>query len=304
MKAGPLSQITVTTSMEAQEPVAALLERLFAASPSIYEDMETHQAKVTLYSKRTPQQLRSRKREILHGLNDLREFGLDLGRHEILIRRVPRVDWSESWKKYFKTIRIGKALLIKPGWARVKPLKGQAVVVLDPGLSFGTGQHATTSFCLKEMVRFRQAPEAQSFLDIGTGSGILAIAAGKLGYAPVEGFDFDPVAVRVAQANCRRNRVQNRVKVRRQDLTKLKEVSRKKYDLICANLISTLLLDERDKILNRLAPEGRLVLAGILASEFELVAHGYQSAGLELIRSAREREWQSGSFRFRTPSHR
>ena len=129
------------------------------------------------------------------------------------LNKVPPEDWAESWKRHFKPIEIGGDLLILPSWSKRKPKTGQAVVVLDPGLSFGTGQHATTSFCLNEIVKLRRSSKASelSLLDGGTGSGILAIAAAKLGYKPVEAFDFDPVSVRVARANATSNGVNRKV---------------------------------------------------------------------------------------------
>ena len=298
MKLESICQVTVATTFEAEEPVAALLERIFGQPPSVYENVESGEIWVTVYVREPLRELKPRKAEILEGFGKLKDLGLDPGPPQVQIRRVPRKDWSESWKKYFKTIWVGSALMIRPSWSKEKPGKGQAVVVLDPGLSFGTGQHATTSFCLREIVRSRGV--ARSLLDIGTGSGILAISASKLGYHPVEAFDFDPIAVRVALANCRRNRVEHRVRVRRQDLTKLKEANLRKYDVVCANLISTLLLDEQPTILNRLAPGGLLVLAGILETEFPRVRQSYARAGLELVHTRKEREWQSGSFRFRS----
>ena len=186
--------------------------------------------------------------------------------------------------------------MVKPSWSRQKPKNGQAIVILDPGLSFGTGQHATTSFCLKQIAKHKPKGNAKSLLDIGSGSGILAIAAAKLGYLPVKAFDFDPVAVRVANKNSRINRVHNRVLIKRQDLTKLPVDTRERFNLLCANLTLNLLLSERRKILNRLAPKGTLILAGILASEFSEVQNAYQAEGLKLCETKIEREWQSGSF--------
>ena len=109
-------------------------------------------------------------------------------------------------------------------------------------------------------------------------------------------FDFDPVAVRVAQKNCRMNRVEKKVKVTRKDLTKLPLDSREKSDVVCANLMAPLLIAERDRILNRLAPQGRLILAGILSTEFDAVRERYEAAGMKLIADRIEREWQSGAF--------
>jgi ribosomal protein L11 methyltransferase len=196
-------------------------------------------------------------------------------------------------------IEIGTALLIKPSWNRRKPRKGQGMVVLDPGLSFGTGQHATTGFCLRQLVaksNHETRNSKQSFLDIGTGSGILAIAAAKLGYSPVYAFDFDPESVRVARANARKNGVLGKIQITRQDLTRIPQRSIKKYDIVCANLISNLLIAERERIISRLKPDGTLVLAGILKTEFSLVNSAYEQAGLKLIASRAEKEWRSGAF--------
>jgi ribosomal protein L11 methyltransferase len=298
LKNSSLSQVSIVTSFEAEEPVAALLERVFAAAPSIYSDLEKQQSVATLYASAAPGALRAKEAELREGLAALREMGLDAGSGEIAFKKVRREDWAESWKKHFKPIAVGSALLIKPSWSRQSPRAGQAVVVLDPGLSFGTGQHATTSFCLKQLVALRpKGNGARALLDAGCGSGILAISAAKLGFGPVEAFDFDPVAVRIAEKNCRSNRVEKKVRVGRQDLTKLPLGSRAKYDVICANLISTLLISERDRLLNRLAPDGVVILAGILGAEFETVRRAYEEAGLRLVKSAVQREWQSGSFK-------
>ncbi len=209
-----------------------------------------------------------------------------------------REDWSESWKRHFKPIEIGSRLLIKPSWIKRRPRKNQAVVVLDPGLSFGTGNHPTTAFCLRELAAHRQPGIAQSFWDLGTGSGILAIAAAKLGYAPVRAVDFDPEAVRVARENARQNQVLRQIQIAREDVTQIRLTSREKFDFICANLISNLLLAEKRRIVNRLQTGGRLVLAGILQKEFPQVQRAYEKAGLKLAGSQIEGEWRSGAFIF------
>jgi ribosomal protein L11 methyltransferase len=212
-------------------------------------------------------------------------------------------DWrgskvSESWKRHFHPLAIGRSLLVKPSWSKTRPAKNQAVVVLDPGLSFGTGQHPTTSFCLRQIVRNRKPGAAQSFLDIGTGSGILAIAAAKLGYAPVHAFDFDPKSVRVARENARKNRVENKIRLTRGDVTRLPLRPARQYDLICANLISNLLISERWRIVNRLKPGGTLVLAGILAAEFGEVERAFAGLKLRRVAGRTENEWRSGAFCF------
>jgi len=209
---------------------------------------------------------------------------------------VRREDWAESWKRHFKPIGVGNQLLIKPSWSQRRPRKHQAVVVLDPGLSFGTGQHPTTSFCLGEIARCRKSGTRQSFLDIGTGSGILAIAAAKLGFGPVDALDFDPEAVRTARGNARINRVQAKLKIRPGDATKFSARPARKYDLVCANLISDLLIAERWRIAARLVQGGTLVVAGVLKSEFQEVQAAFEDVGLNLVSSKTEKEWRSGSF--------
>ena len=300
MKTSGVSQISITTIPDCEDPISALLERIFTVSPTIYFSAETNQSTITAWIRATPARLRACTAEIRAGLTDLKQLGLDIGPAELRIARVRREDWAESWKKYFKVITIGSSLIIKPSWSKLKPKPGQAVVVLDPGLSFGTGQHPTTSFCLRQIARRTNRGGARllpSLLDIGCGSGILAISGAKLGYTPVTAFDFDPVSVRVAKKNCRTNRVDNKISITRKDLTKLPLTSRQKYDVVCANLMAPLLIAERDRILNRLAPGGTLILAGILATEFDSVRTRYESAGLKLIAQKAEREWQSGSFK-------
>ena len=194
--------------------------------------------------------------------------GLDIGPGSISLTRISQRDWAESWKLHFKPLVIGSVLLLKPSWSRRRPRRGQAVVILDPGLSFGTGRHPTTAFCLRELVARRPRADARSCLDIGTGSGILAIAAAKLGYGPVDALDCDPESIRIARANARRNGVSARIRFLRQDLTGLPRRSARKYSVICANLVIEPALAERERILARLHPDGALIVAGILKSEF------------------------------------
>ena len=219
------------------------------------------------------------------------------GTAKLTVSKVRREDWAESWKRHFKPIVVGRDLLLRPSWSRHRPRQGQVEVVLDPGLSFGTGQHPTTAFCLRQLVAHRpRKGERRSLLDMGTGSGILAIAAAKLGYAPIEAFDYDPQAVRVALVNARANRVERRIRILRRDITRMPPHRTRKYSMVCANLIASLLLSERDRIVERVQSGGALVLAGILESEFEKVQRAYEAAGMNLLASRTEKEWRSGAF--------
>ena len=301
MKAGPLLKIALRIHAAAEEPVMELLARVFGSAASVFHDLESGTVTASVYLQKSSDWAPARQRELRSGLDELRQLGLDLGPATLSKKSIRREDWAESWKRHFKPMEIGHALLLKPSWSKRKPRRGQAVVVLDPGLSFGTGQHPTTRFCLEQLAAARAEAMPRSFLDIGTGSGILAIAAAKLGYRPVEAFDFDPDSVRVARENARRNNVSRRLHLAQADLTKLPSRSAKKFDLVCSNLIYDLLLAERSRILNRVAPGGTLVLAGILTTQFDLVQSAYEAKGWSLVASREEKEWKSGAFQKRTP---
>jgi ribosomal protein L11 methyltransferase len=296
MKRRVLWRISVTTSAEAEDAVAELLTNNFGQPPSSYANVESRQVAVSVYLPQRPDWSAPRQRELALDLERIARTGLDIYPGSISLKRIPPRDWAESWKLHFKAVVINRALLLKPSWSRRRPRKGQAVVVLDPGLSFGTGRHPTTSFCLRQLVALRRRDAAQSCLDIGTGSGILAIAAARLGYSPVEALDCDPDSIRVARGNARRNGVSARIRFLRQDLTKLPRRGTRKYSVICANLIANLLLAERQRILARLRPGGTLLVAGILKSEFQQVQTAFQEVGLHLMACRTQKEWRSGAF--------
>lgn len=304
MKPARLWQVSVRTTSEAEEAVAELLGSVLGPPASSYTDAETRETVVSVYLEEKPAGWRGGvcPSALARGLRRIAASGLDLGPGRISLRRLRRADWAESWKRHFPPLEIGSALLLKPGWSRRRPRKGQAVVVLDPGLSFGTGRHPTTAFCLRQLVARRRPGEAQSCLDIGTGSGILAIAAARLGYAPVDAFDDDPQAVAVARANARRNRVAGRIGFARRDLTRLPRRARRQYAIVCANLVAGLLREQRERLLARLRPDGVLVAAGILAAEYEQVRRAFAAAGLRQIAARTQGEWRSGAFTRRPSS--
>jgi ribosomal protein L11 methyltransferase len=298
MKRRPLWRVRVKTSVEAEEAVRELLSGIFGQLASIYTDFETRETTVDLFLAQKPDSFPQLRTRIFGGLRTIASCGLNTHPAKVSCTLVPNENWAESWKRHFKPLDIGSVLLIKPSWSKRRPKPGQATVVIDPGLSFGTGQHPTTSFCLGQLAALRGRTERSGFLDIGTGSGILAIAAAKLGYDPVEAFDLDPEAVQVARRNARKNRVERKIHFSQQDVTKLPHRSQKKYSLICANLISNLLRQNRARILARLSSDGVLVVAGILTNEFGLLQRDYEEAGLRLMDRRDENEWSSGSFRW------
>jgi ribosomal protein L11 methyltransferase len=296
MKEQPLWRVAVVTTPEAEDAVAELVRAVSNQPAAIYHDLETGRSTVTVYLSRQSDFTDEMDKALCLGLERIGQCRLKTGPGKVIVSKIRRTDWAESWKRHFPPLEIGETLLIKPSWSRRRPRRNQAAVVLDPGLSFGTGRHPTTAFCLRELARRRKAGAKQSFLDMGTGSGILAIAAAKLGYSPVHAFDYDPEALRVARANARKNRVHRRIKIERRDVKALPMRPLRRYDLICANLISTLLIAERRRIVAQLRSDGTLVLAGILKPEFSQIQTVYKGLGLKLAARQGGNEWCSGSF--------
>jgi ribosomal protein L11 methyltransferase len=299
---GDLLKVTVTTPVEAEEAVAALMERLFRQPVAMYTDEETLRTEVSVFLASPRLWSAAGRARLEAGLRRLRAAGVPLGRARLQSAVLPHRDWAEAWKRHFKPLEFGGRLLVLPTWSRRQAAAGQAVVRLDPGLSFGTGQHPTTAFCLEQIVAGRPGPEPRSLLDIGCGSGILAIAAAKLGYQPVEAFDLDLEAIRVAGENAVLNGVADRIALGRRDLTRLPVKPARRFDVVCANLLADLLTAQAPRLTNRVTRGGTLVVAGVLAEEFEKVCGVYADRGWRLVAEQQGKEWRSGAFRLR--SHR
>ncbi|MBT4624901.1 MAG: 50S ribosomal protein L11 methyltransferase [Verrucomicrobia bacterium] len=288
--------VWVLTTPAAGGAVGALLESIFGSTASVWSEDRSNEAKVTVYLERDSV-ASAEEASLGQGLEILRAAGVDVGAGNWAVERVKCEDWSESWKKHFSPIEVGDRLLVKPEWEEIEPKLGQAVVILNPGMSFGTGHHATTLFCLKQLAECMPVGGGKSLLDAGAGSGILAISAAKLGYAPVEAWDFDPVAVGVARRNTEQNGLAQALAFENRDLTKMPPGGRQ-FDVVCANLMSELLVAEKSKLASWLAPTGRLVLAGVLLEQFPQVEAAFCGLGMELVAAESLDEWRSGAFQF------
>lgn len=204
-------------------------------------------------------------------------------------RRFEARDWVNFWKGRFRTLDVGARLRIQPVWEKRRPVpRGRVRIWLDPGLSFGTGEHFTTRFCLEQIDRLVGEGICRSVLDVGTGSGILAIAAVKLGAPAVAAFDCDPQAIRHARANARLNRVENRVRFSVRDLTQSGPPKRR-FDLVCANVYSRLLTGHAADLAN--GARRFLVLSGIREAEADAVANVYAALGMDEVARDGDGEW-------------
>jgi ribosomal protein L11 methyltransferase len=189
------------------------------------------------------------------------------------IAEVPDEDWGEGWKKDFRPLDVGR-VRVRPSWIDAPPPPGVVEVVLDPGMAFGTGTHPTTALCLAALSDLLGARPGASVLDVGTGSGLLAIAARKLGAGRVAGNDEDPVAVRVARENAERNGAAL-------ELTGAPvEAIPGAFEVVVANILANVLVDLAPALAAKVAAGGVLLLSGILHPQEDEVRRAYVAAGL------------------------
>lgn len=223
-----------------------------------------------------------------------REFGIEL--NDMKRAELRKEDWAESWKIHFKPIVISDRLAVKPSWEKFDAAEGQIVLTLDPGMSFGTGQHATTKSCLAAIDKFtKDAGRPLSFLDAGAGSGILSIAAYKMGCTPVAAFDIDPDTIPVARENAQINGIPDDGLPF--DVASLEGYNcTMQYDIVAANILSSALIAGKKKLLSMVKPGGKLILAGILGTEYPNVRKEFEELGCVELFSEAEKEWCGGSF--------
>ena len=226
--------------------------------------------------------------DVSRDLGHLQAFGLrPIG--ELEVRPVHVEDWAAAWKQHFPVLRVGRRLVIRPTWRRHRARPGDVVLALDPGMAFGTGLHPTTRLCLAGIERWADEGivAGARAIDVGCGSGILAIAAAKLGAAEVLGVDTDPVAVESTIANARRNRLARRIPARRGSLP----AAGGPWDLVLANLIASLLVLLAGDLAAALRPSGRMLASGIFIDREPEVRAAFVAAGLVIRERTGEGDW-------------
>ena len=226
--------------------------------------------------------------DVAEALGHLQAFGLrPIG--ELRTRLVHEADWADAWKTYFPVMRIGRRLVIRPTWRRHRRAPGDVVLALDPGMAFGTGLHPTTRLCLVgvEALADRGVLAGARILDVGCGSGILMIAALKLGAATAVGLDTDPIAVEATSANAARNVVARRLRVRAGSLPS----GERAFDVVLANLIAGVLVRLAAALHDELRPGGRLLASGIFVDREGEVRQAFEAAGLRVTGRATDGEW-------------
>jgi ribosomal protein L11 methyltransferase len=228
--------------------------------------------------------------EVDRALGHLQAFGLrEIG--ELRTHVVHEADWATAWKRHVGVLRIGRRIVIRPTWRRHHRQPGDVVIAMDPGMVFGTGLHPTTRLCLAGIERWADEGLLGSgparLLDVGCGSGILAIAAGLLGASALVGVDTDPIAIEATLANARRNRVARRLRAWQGSLPSRAGP----FDLVAANLIASVLISLAGDLAAELQPGGRLLASGIFVDRETAVRVAFEDAGLHVLRRDAEGDW-------------
>ncbi len=298
---GAWLELAVEADVEAVEAVSEILGRAASGGTSVEPAFElvneglgatidpTRPAIVRAYLPARDMDAAERAAgQVAEALGHLQAFGLrPIG--ELRTRIVHETDWAEAWKAYFPVLRVGRRLVIRPTWRRHQRQAGDVVLALDPGMAFGTGLHPTTRLCLAglEGLADRGLLAGMTVLDVGCGSGILTIAALKLGAATALGVDTDSIAIEATLANARRNSVVRRLRASPGSLPS----GHSAFDVVLANLIAGVLVPLAPLLRDELRPGGSLLASGIFVDREIDVRQAFETAGLAVVDRRAEGDW-------------
>lgn len=222
---------------------------------------------------------------------------IDMGRLELETRQLNDEDWANNWKQYFKPFTVADKIIIKPSWERLtEPAEGKTVLEIDPGMSFGTGQHHTTRLCIEQLIKYIKA--GVEVLDMGCGSGILSIASVLLGASSATGVDIDENAVRIAMENAALNNIyEDRLTVYCGDVTENKglqdAIGYNKYDVIAVNIIAQIIMGMSFTFPKFLKKGGIIIASGIIKKYVDDVVENFEALGFEILEINYSEEWVS-----------
>ncbi len=208
---------------------------------------------------------------------------------EIIINQIPDEDWNKKWKSFFEPVKVTPRIVIKPSWRKYRQQWDEIIIELDPGMAFGTGTHPSTRMCLRAIEKLTaifQGKKNTGLLDVGTGSGILAIAASLLGIEKVVGIDIDHQAILCAQKNVKKNNAAENISLSTTSLNKIEGI----FPIVVANIFPHVLIDMKEKLSARLDGGGFLILSGILREKAAEVVAAF-SAGFKVYEELNEEEW-------------
>ena len=299
--AGSWLELSVEADLEAVEAVSEILGRVASGGTTVEPAFElveeglgarvdpSQPAIVRGYVPATdPAAVEAATLEVAEALGHLQAFGLrSIG--ELQTRVVHEEDWADAWKAYFPVLRIGQRLVIRPTWREHEPSPDDVVVSMDPGMAFGTGLHPTTRLCLAglEPLADEGILDGAHVLDVGCGSGVLAIAAVLLGATSALGVDIDPIAIEATEANAARNDLTGRVSAR----VGSPPTGDPPVDVVLSNLIAGVLVPLATALHDELRPGGTLLASGIFIDREAEVRDAFEAAGLVVEERTAEGDW-------------
>ncbi len=316
MKTMLWNEITIHTTEEAVEMISNFLHEAGAGGVSIEESGTLNKPRDTSYGQWYDRPLNDIpegqatikgyfaeevdmdgiRAQIEPRVEELRTFDIDPGEVRYELKTVNEDDWANAWKQYFKPLRVSDRLTIKPTWEAYEPAsEDEKIIELDPGMAFGTGTHPTTSLCLRALESVIKGGE--EVIDVGTGSGILAIGAVQLGAKHVLALDLDPVAVSSARENTHLNGLEDRITIKESDLLSVLNASdptlgiQLPVKLVVANILAEIILLFIDDVYKALEPGGIYIASGIWKNKEEVVENALKAAGFDIAETCRDEDW-------------
>jgi ribosomal protein L11 methyltransferase len=225
---------------------------------------------------------------IKESINNLIIHNIDIGINEVTISEVNEEEWATAWKKYYNPVKISEKFTIVPTWEEYTPVGSDELIIeLDPGMAFGTGTHPTTVMCIQALERI--VKNGDEVIDVGTGSGVLSIAAAMLGAENIRAFDLDEIAVTTARLNIKLNKVNNKVDVSQNNL--LDGVPETSADVVVANILAEVILRFTDEVAKVVRPEGYFIASGIIQQKKEQVVDALTAVGFSIAETILMEDW-------------
>lgn len=292
----PWLELRIVAPLDAQDAVSAYLWEI--GVQGITEEPATRNGEPWVLLRAYVESAESERirQEVLEHIVSLEEYFPGAAHARVSVSIVEQQDWNAKWKEHFKPFHVSKRLVIRPVWEAYEPQPGDVVLDLDPGMAFGTGAHESTRGCLNAIdallgsghLAVEPLQAGGSVLDVGTGSGILLLAALKLGAADGVGIDLDPIAITAATENVALNGLQARVAL---SDTLLEHLPPTRYPLVLANILAPTLMALSSDLVARLEPGGALVLSGLLNDQADSVRSAFLPKGLRESLAIQEGEW-------------
>ncbi|MEH7437480.1 50S ribosomal protein L11 methyltransferase [Neobacillus drentensis] len=225
---------------------------------------------------------------IKESINNLIIYNIDIGLNKVTISEVNEEEWATAWKKYYNPVKISEKFTIVPTWEEYTPVSSDELIIeLDPGMAFGTGTHPTTVMCIQAIER--TVKPGDRVIDVGTGSGVLSIAAAMLGAEDVRAFDLDEVAVTQARLNIKLNKVHPSVTISQNNL--LDNVEEDSADVIVANILAEVILRFTDDAARVIKPGGAFITSGIIKQKKDQVKEALVNSGFEILETILMEDW-------------